>query len=329
MNNKIQPYALYEDNFQRYGANSPLDVWEADPVQCAIDGPDGVNKLFTCSRNATRIPLGFNEAFMAQRCAANWDGYCDLYGKQQHDADFTRKKFTTFIRDCLSRMFCQNDTSIPGAQCIERCEMFNPMSSSSVEVCQTQGDLVFRTSEKRFNLSTDFPQSGQLKTAEPIRFTKCPKICNLITADKLTDANVPLNIALDQGIAQDLIENLVENIVSQKLQHLVTNQRLKNFMKLYVQDGSVKVGFASVGSGPYVTDRPVATPAVNPFIPPQEVLMVDDPRRSIRMVVPGGKQQENFGFIDLGGEEGSNAAVIVILIVAFLAGAYFLNKSKE
>lgn len=349
MNNKIQPYALYTDNYQKYGKESPVNVWEADPVQCAIDGPDGVNKLFTCSRNATRVPLGMNRAFMAQRCAKNWDGYCDLFGRQEFNSDYTRKNFNLFIRDTLSKMFCQNDTSIPGAQCVERCEMYNPMSSNSVEVCQTQGDLVFRANNYRWSLSTTYPQTGELDVAEPIRFTKCPKICNLVSADKLTDANIPLNIALDQGIATDLIMNLCDNIVSQGMQVSVTNQRLKNFLQSYVQDGTVKVGYASLGAGPYVTSRPVAMPAVNSTIPPDTALVVNDNYGNVgprmipataetvqsepaapEMAEEPAATSEAFGYFDMGeSEDSDNSKNCMIGLALFFIALYCIKKYQE
>jgi hypothetical protein len=276
MNHKTQPYSLAGETYQKYGGSQPINIFEADPVNCAIDGPGGINNMFACAGNPRRTQIGLNEAFMAQRCAANWDGYCDMYGNQQFNADFTGKKFNMFIRDTLSRMFCQNDTSIPGAQCVQRCEQYNPTSSSSVSVCMDQGDLVFRASDKEYALDTIYPQTGKLQTASPIRFTKCPKTCNVLNADHLTDKNIALNIALQRGIAMDLIENLVQNIVSLRMQDKVENQMLKQFMKQYVMDGTVKPGFSSLGISPLVSSRQVALPAVIDVIPPNTILAVNE-----------------------------------------------------
>ncbi len=264
------------DDYQTYGRNAPADINQSDPVGCALNGPDGVNNLFVCGQNRQRIVLGFTEAMMAQRCASTWDGYCDMYLKQELQADYTNKKARDFIRDTLLRMFCQNDTSVPGYHCYERCQMYNPTSSSSFSVCQTQGDIVFRDSNKLEANSTDFNQAYQLNTAQPIRISKCPKVCNLLKAENLTDKNVALNIALDNGIAMDLIQNLIVNIVSQKMQDQVTNSRLNRFMEEYVQDGSFKPGLYNLGYGPQMSSRPIAMPAVNPYIPPNQVYVVND-----------------------------------------------------
>lgn len=331
----MQPYTL-NDNYKQYGSKMPINVYEADPVHCAIDGPDGVNNQFTCAGNPRRRQLGLNRAFMSQRCAQNWDGYCDLYLGQEQNADFTGKARDLFIKDTLARMFCQNDTSIPGAQCVERCEQYNPTSSDSVSVCMTQGDLVFRSSEKEYAIDTAFPQTGKLQTAEPIRFTKCPKVCNIFDPKKLSDANVALNIALDNGIAMDLIQNLVENIVAARKQSMVTNSRLRDFMNKYVQDGSVKPGLYNVGFGPQRIDRPTAVPAVIPTIVPGQTYVVDEslPILGNRMISASNAKtgkKEGFDYIDLGdGEEADGQLLRAILVVSVVAIALIcLSKARQ
>jgi hypothetical protein len=325
----------YNPGIQSYdsGINHPINKFSADPVFAVIDGPDGINKLFT-SQRATRLPLGFATAFMAQRCSQSvesWDGYCDLYLKQEQNANFTGKAAKEFIRDTLARMFCQNDTSIPGSQCVERCEMFDPTSDNSVSVCQTQGDLVFRSDESLKAIDTLYPQSGKLSTTEPIRFTKCPKICNIFDAKKLSNSNIPLNISLDQGIAMDLIQNLVDNIVAHRKQHLVTNSRLLRFMKAYVQDGSVKPGLYNIGAGPFVSSRPVAVPAVNPVIPPGVDLIVNEQRpiNGPQMIA----NNEPFGYVDLSDEDDDEAKnknlLYLILIVSVVAIIFFCLAKRK
>ena len=318
---------------------TPINTYEADPVFAVIDGPNGINKLFTYQR-ATRLPIGFATAFMAQRCSKtvdSWDGYCDMYLKQQSDANFTGKLANEFIRDTLSRMFCRNDTSIPGAQCVERCEMFDPTSDNSAQVCMTQGDLVYRQSEKVSALDTLYPQSGQLTTASPIRFTKCPKMCDQFDEESLSDRNIPLNIALDRGIAMDLIQNLVENLVSAGKTNMVTNSRLLRFMQSYVQDGSVKPGLYQLGAGPYVSAKPVATPAVVPYIPPQETLLVNENRpifgpSPITNVTQGGSgssgSNEGFGYVELDEGKDRNSGLYIILIIAVLCVLFMCVNKK-
>jgi hypothetical protein len=334
---KLNEYSSDLSNYQSYGANAPLDIKEADPVQCALDGPDGVNNMFACAGNPRRRQIGLTEAMMAQRCSKNgvssWDGYCTLYGQQLASSDHTGKAFHAWIKDTLSRMFCQNDTSIPGAQCIERCEQYNPTSSSSVSVCMTQGDLVYRASDIPQAINTVFPQTGKLTVPEPIRFTKCPKVCNLFNAETLSDQNIPLNIALDYGIAMDLITNLIENIVAAGKQSIVTNSRLKKMMQHYVMDGTVKPGYSNVGQGPYRSATPIAVPAVNPVIVPDvtyvvnpsgmnELVSATNVGTSMRPARP--IMNETFDYIPLGETNSSRDhnllwAILLISVLAIMA----------
>jgi hypothetical protein len=275
MDQFTKAYSLDTGDYQKFGGNRPLNFKESDPVTSVLEGPDGVNQMFEGAGNPRRRQIGLARAFMSQRCAEKWDGYCDLFLKQENNADYTGKHVHAFIKDTLSRQFCQNDTSIPGSQCFQRCEQFNPTSSSSVSVCMDQGDLVYRQSEKVQAVDTLFPQTGKLSTTEPLRITKCPKVCNLFNEKSLSNDNVALNIALDKGIAMDLIENLVDNLVAANQQSLVTNDRLKDFMSKYLMNGSVKPGYANLGASPYRTTRPIAVPAVNPSLVSGDVYVVN------------------------------------------------------
>ena len=269
---------MSDDNeYVKYGANQPGSIGELDPVACAINDPVTGNStsMFTCAGNPLRTKLGLATSFMAQRCSNQWDGYCTLYLQQELKADYTQKKAQQFIRELLMNMFCVS-ANVEGSECYTRCEMYNPTSSSSFSICQDRGDVVFRTSEQLEANSTDFNQSGKLNTAQPIRIASCPKVCDKITADKLTDDNVALNIALDNGIAMDLIQNLLQNIISAKKQSLVTNSRLLNFMKVYVETGSLSPGLYTLGKGPNMSERPIAVPSVNPYIPPQTTFLVKE-----------------------------------------------------
>jgi hypothetical protein len=276
-----------EADYANFGANQPGAVSQLDPVACAINNPvtGDPTSMFTCAGNPQRTQLGLIDAYMSQRCSNKWDGYCDLFLQQNLKDDYTGKHAHTFIRDTLMSMFCQNDARFPGSECATRCEQFDPTSSSSFSVCKTMGDVVFRSSGKLEANNTDFNQSGRLQTAEPIKIGQCPKVCDLLSAANLTDDNKALNIALDNGIAMDLVQNLVENIISAGMQDQVTNSRLKDFMSKFIQDGGVKPGLYTLGKGPGMSGRPIATPAVNPYLPPKNVFLVKE-NRGIEGVTP-------------------------------------------
>ena len=340
----IKQYSHDMQNYDYYGRDSTIDITQADPVQCVIDGPHGINKLFVCPR-ATRLPIGFARAFMAQRCAKNWDGYCDMYTKQEQDADFTGKHFHEFIKNTLAQMFCQNDTSVPGNQCYQTCQQFDPTSNGSYSVCSDAGDMVFRSSNKVQAIDTDFPQSGKLNIAEPIKITQCPKVCNMFNQKNLSNDNIALNYALDAGIAMDLITNLIDNIVSAGKQGIVTNDRLKKLMGSYVMDGSVKPGFSTIGYGPLRTTQFSATPAVDEVIVPGQMYLVDPgyqhplvtdyPQHAPQPVQQPYPSSEGFGYVALTDASDDKAkkimrtVAIVALIVLVLFIIYKLIKSHQ
>jgi len=341
-----------DTDYANFGANAPVSVSAADPVSCALGNPvtgDPTN-MFTCAGNPQRTQLGLMDYYMGQRCANKWDGYCDLYLNQQLKADYTQKAAKEFIRATLMSMFCHNDTTTPGSECYERCELLDPTASSSFSVCIPAGDVVFRSSYKREANSTDFNQSGKLNTTEPIKIAPCPKVCDLLSAEKLTDDNKALNIALDNGIAMDLVQNLVENIVAQGMQDKVTNTRLKDFMNKYIQDGSVKPGLYNLGAGPQMSSRPIAVPAVNPYLPPKDTFVVNE-NKGVRGVTPIIKsppstpyipqaqpaqpsapqtKPEPFGFFNLSGDSSSDKKMLLaILVVSALAVAAIIIAKRK
>ena len=337
-----------DTDYANFGENAPVSVSAADPVSCALGNPitDDPTNMFTCAGNPQRRQLGLMTAFMGQRCANKWDGYCDMYLTQELKADYTGKHAKDFIRNTLMSMFCHNDTTTPGSECYEKCELLDPTASSSFSVCIPGGDVVYRSSGKREANSTDFNQSGRLNTAEPIKITQCPKVCDLLSAEKLTDANIALNIALDNGIAMDLIQNLVENIISAKMQGSVTNSRLKNFMDKYIQDGGVKPGLYTLGKGPEMSSRPIGVPAVNPYLPPENVFVVNE-NKGITGVTPimqkpmafppyrpyippnPNAEVETFGFLNLGGGSTDKKLLYAILVISVLAAAaIFVAKRR-
>ena len=141
--------------------------------------------------------------------------------------------------------------------------MFDPASSSpSFMVCKTVGDIAYRSTDNVFDLSGDFPQSGRLATASPIKMTACPKVCNVY--QDLTDNNRLLNEVLDRNSCPDLVMNLAQNIVANRIP--VTNRRLNDFINRYV----VKPGapsYSSIGDSNILTTTPMKTPVVNATLP--------------------------------------------------------------
>lgn len=345
-----------EADYANFGANQPGTVSQLDPVACAINNPvtGDPTSMFTCAGNPQRTQLGLIDAYMSQRCANKWDGYCDLYLQQTLKDDYTGKHAHTFIRDTLMSMFCQNDARFPGSECATRCEQFDPTSSSSFSVCKTMGDVVFRSSGKLEGNKAEF---GKLSTAEPIKIGQCPKVCDLLSEDKLTEDNKALNIALDNGIAMDLVQNLVENIISAGMQDKVTNSRLKDFMNRFIQDGSVKPGLYTLGKGPNMSARPIATPAVNPYLPPKNVFLVKE-NRGIEGVTPvvdnrlpyqpyipyqgqatpavrvqkegyAPQESEQFSYLNLSSDPTNNKILYAILTVSILAVVVLLIARKK
>ena len=258
------------NNYRMYGENSSVSLREADPVQCCLSGKSGIFAMETCAGNPLRRDVELCPKFMSQRCARNWDDKCDIYLNEQTQADFTGKAAGEFLKATASAKFCRVDTSFPGSYCFEKCEQFNPTAPNSAQVCTIEGDVVYRDSTKLFNLDTNYNWSGRLNTAEPIKFTGCKKTCD--SMKNITEDDRVLNECLDRGVCGEVVANLAQNIVANGVQF--QNSRLQDFIQKYVMGskpgaavGVISPGASSLGASNTVTNRPVAVPAVNPFIP--------------------------------------------------------------
>lgn len=256
------------DQYQKFGENKTIKNSLADPVQDCLAG-----NFFNGAENPLRYDIGRCNSFMGQRCANQWDGYCDLYLNditKDQKIDYTYANVNKFLKDALDAQFCQVNNKIRGSDqtCYTRCEQMDPLAPDSAMVCQSWGDFVYRNSDKEYNIDTQFNALGKLSTATPIQIAKCPKICNLLDEEKLSDSNRVLNECLDRGIGTDILVNIVENAVSQKVK--ITNKRLLKFIDSFIVSGKymLKPGYSSLGASPMLTTDERPMPAVYPTIKP-------------------------------------------------------------
>ena len=265
------------NNYQFNGEGSVLSLREADPVQCCLSGTTGIFSMETCAGNPLRRQVELCPMFMSERCARNWDGYCDIYLKEQSQSDANGKKVMEFLKDTLSHKFCRT-LDVPGSYCYTRCETFNPTAPNSAQVCQTLGDVVYRDSSKQYNIDTNFNWSGRLNTAEPIKFTSCKKTCDVFPAQGITDDDRVVNECLDRGIGMDIISNLAQNLVSKAVQ--VQNKRLKQYIDYYVigqkSFPNLTPGFSSLGASGVVTTQPIAIPTNSPYVAPNATYLIQE-----------------------------------------------------
>jgi len=253
--------------------SGPIKNYLADPVQDCIAG-----NFFNGHDNPTRYDIGRCNTFMGQRCSRQWDGYCDLYLREQVDADFVGKAANEFLIKALDAQFCTVDKQTVGSEktCFTKCEQMDPLAPDSAMICQTEGNYVYRTTDKMYNIDTQYNATGRLSTPSPIRIAECPKVCNLLTEDKLTDNNRILNECLDRGIAGDILVNIATNAISQNIN--ITNQRFQRFINSFVLKGSneLKPGFSSLGASPMLTTVKRGMPASNPVIQPNTSYLQTD-----------------------------------------------------
>ena len=259
--------------YQKFNVNGPIKNYLADPVQDCIAG-----NFFNGHDNPLRYDIGRCSTFMGQRCSRQWDGYCDIYLKERMDADFVGKAANEFLIKALDAQFCTVNKSLPGSEqtCFTKCEEMDPLAPDSAMICQTEGNFVYRNTDKMYNIDTQYPSTGRLSTPSPIRIAECPKVCNLLSEDKLTDNNRVLNECLDRGIGADILVNIAENAISQGVK--ITNTRFNRFIHSFVlkSSNSLTPGFASLGASPMLSTVKRGMPASNPVIPSNSTIMKSD-----------------------------------------------------
>jgi len=262
-----------ESNYSTFQNNVPVKTYLADPVQDCISG-----NFFNGADNPLRYDIGRCTTFMSQRCGRQWDGYCDIYLSEQNKSDFTGKASNEFLTAALDSQFCRINNNLPGSEntCYTRCEQMDPLAPDSAMICSTDGDFIYRRSDKMYNIDTQYNALGKLSTPEPIRMAPCPKICDKFTPELLSNENRVLNECIDRGIAMDALVNIAENAIAAGVE--ITNERFKRFIQSFVltkADG-LKPGFSSLGASPMLTTVQRAVPAVDPFIKPNNKYMLSN-----------------------------------------------------
>ena len=340
---------MSEDNadFKKYGEVASLTAKEADPVLSCL----ATTKFIADPTNPLRYQVGLCETWMAQRCARGWDKYCDIYLADRQNDDFTGKRSNEWLRQALEAKFCRLDANAPGSYCYQKCDLVDPIGTSGAQVCRTMGDVVYRDSNKLYNLDTNYNWSNTLTAPSPIKFKPCEKVCDVFTLADFDEDDRILNECLDRGVGLDILQNVAQNIVSNNVP--IRNSRLRKFIERYVigtgDAKSITPGFSSVGQAPMVVNRPIATPAVNPYIPPRSAIAVSnvgnmasqpisqevaprptDRMENLRFQRQGASskssfgrptirtRQESFGFLPSGSDSTPTYIIIAILVIAVI-----------
>ena len=255
------------DVLTKLGDNATISLREADPVNCCLDG-----YFFNCPENPMRFEKGMCNDYMAQRCARNWDNYCDLFLEQVDSKDVNGKASGDFLAKAAEFKFCRDDTTNPNSHCITACELVNPLAPGGAVVCKSVGETVYRDQNQLYNISTDFSQSEGLNTTAPLKVTSCPKTCDL--TQSIDNSNRILNECLDRGVCQPEMMNLAENIVKNKVVN--NNQRLAQFINQYIvtnpsqqiaQNTQIGGMGSQISANPTITPGPSNQIPANPTIP--------------------------------------------------------------
>lgn len=259
--------------FKEYGEVASPTAKDADPVLSCLAS----TKYNVDPSNPLRYQIGLCDSWMAQRCSRGWDKYCEVYLGDRKNEDFTGKALHKWLREALESRFCRVDENAPGSYCFEKCDLVDPLAPGGAQVCKTMGSVVYRDSNKLYNIDTNYMWSNVLTAPSPIKFKGCKKVCDVFSLSDLTEDDRILNECLDRGVGLDIIQNLAENLVSNNVP--IRNSRLKAFIDRFVinkNSDQPTPGFSSLGQAPIITNIPIATPAVNPYLPPDSIYNVSD-----------------------------------------------------
>lgn len=220
-------------NYSRFGSSNPVTPADIDPVEQCVG-----NTFFT----KTGIP-GSNmqedlcPRFMAQRCAADFDNYCEAYLYESvYDQGGFKHINKQFLAETARKKYCRMNSAAPGAHCATKCEAFNPEGQTSVQICETVGAQNWLDTKEEFDLGGNFPQSARLNPISPLYLGYCPEICdaaNLPSADALGPNDKVLNKCIEHGACSEILMDLAYNVVKNSIP--VTNpafQSIINYAKL-------------------------------------------------------------------------------------------------
>ena len=171
---------------------------------------------------------------MAQRCASNWDGYCDqyLYEGQTNPSGFSVVN-PNFLAEVAKKKYCHLNTSAPGAHCAMECESFTPQGQSSVQICDTVGSQNWLDTKDEYDLAGDFPQSARLNPISPIYMGECPQICDSPPPGSLGEDDRVLNLCIEHGACTPILMDLAYNVVKNNIP--VTNSAFNKIIS-YAKD---------------------------------------------------------------------------------------------
>ena len=204
--------------YSKFGPSNPLTKQDVDPVDQCVG-----NTWFTKSGiPGARMQKDFCPRFMAQRCANNWDEYCEAYlltsNTDMAGNNFVNKEFLTLT---AAKKYCRINTDLPGSHCSLKCESFMPEGQTSVNICEPSGAFNWVDTQKEADLSGNFPQSARLTQLSPLYLNSCPETCDMqnttTNPDALTADDDVLNKCLSNGTCNNVLMDLAYNVVKNNI----------------------------------------------------------------------------------------------------------------
>lgn len=221
-------------SYSRFGPSNPLTPRDIDPVDQCVG-----NVFFTTSGiTGQNMQSDFCPRFMSQRCAVNWDNYCEAYlATSQVDAGGNPKLNKNWLEGVANKKYCRAYVEAPGANCSLKCESFNPQGQTSVDICETVGAQNWMDTKNQEDLGGNFPQSSMLNPLSPIYMDSCPEICDAKNSPvgSLGADDEVLNKCIELGACSSVLMDLAYNSVKNNLD--VTNpkfQKIIEYAKLNV-----------------------------------------------------------------------------------------------
>jgi hypothetical protein len=253
------------DVLTKYGENSPITQREADPVHCCLSG-----SYLNCPENPMKYDLEMCTNFMADRCARQWDSYCDLYITELDGKSVTGKYSSPWLDRAAESKYCRDDTSNPNSHCITKCELVNPSGNGGAIVCSNEGETIYRDKNQFYNISTNFAENAGLDSTSPLKATKCPKTCDLFSATGFDNTDRIMNECLDRGVCQPILMNLAEKVVQNNIP--VTNDRFRDFINRFILTNKAtqpSLAASLGGNAPIITTQPNTVAGANVTLPVQ------------------------------------------------------------